>query len=89
MTHNAPTFPGGTDTYHVNLGPCQRTISKKERCALALTDKHMTGSRACKIKLCGRIMAIHLWNNEALRANKLVFCNPSIFATLLWRQNLH
>ena len=57
--------------------------------ARPLIDKHKTGSHACKIKLCGRIMAIHLWNNAALRANKLVLCNASIFATLLWRQNLH
>ena len=40
MTHHAPTFPDGTDTYHVNLGPCERTISKRERCAPAHRQAH-------------------------------------------------
>ena len=85
MTHNAPTFPGGADTYHVNLGLCERTISKKERCPRAHRQAH-DGQPRLQDKIVWQdngdtpVEQCSPKSQQACLVQSLYICNPAVEA---------
>ena len=96
MTHHAPTFPDGTDTYHVNLGPCERTISKRERCAPAHRQAH-GGQPRLQDKIVWQdngdtpVEQCSPKSQQACLVQSLYICNPAVeakFALVRYRSTI-